>query len=60
MEESLSRGGCYTVQPIRLTFIGRRTYHPLGVSHMGLKRSKMTVQRTTSAERLGASFCYGG
>ena len=59
MEKSLSNGDCYTVQPILVTFVGRRTYHPFGgAGHMGLHRSMVTVHRTISAERLGPSFCY--
>ena len=58
LEERLSGEDCYTVQPIRLTFIGHRTHRPFGAGHMGLWRSTMTVERTISAERLGPSFCY--
>jgi hypothetical protein len=59
MEKSLNNGDCYTVQPILVTFVGRRTYHPFGgAGHMGLHRSMVTVDRTISAERLGPSFCY--
>ncbi|HWW11948.1 MAG TPA: hypothetical protein VN018_05485 [Brevundimonas sp.] len=59
MEDRLGDGACYTVQPIRLTFIGHRTRHPFGgAGHMGLWRSTVTVDRTISAERLGPSFCY--
>jgi hypothetical protein len=59
MEESLENGDCYTVQPIRVTFVGHRTHHPFGgAGHLGLWRSKVTVHRTISAERLGPSFCY--
>jgi hypothetical protein len=59
MDKSLGNGDCYTVQPILVTFVGRRTYHPFGgAGHMGLWRSKVTVNRTISAERLGPSFCY--
>ncbi len=50
---------CHAVQPIRLTFIGRKEHHPFGgAGHMGLWRSTVTVGRTISAERLGPSFCY--
>jgi len=59
MEESQGNGDCYTVQPILVTFIGRRTHQPFGgAGHMGMWRSKVTVNRTISAERLGPSFCY--
>jgi hypothetical protein len=59
MEESLSDGDCYTVQPFLITFEGRRTHHPFGgAGHMGLWRSKVTVHRPISAKRLGPSFCY--
>lgn len=59
MEERLSDGDCYTVQPFLITFKGRRTHHPFGgAGHMGLWRSKVTVHRPISAKRLGPSFCY--
>jgi hypothetical protein len=59
MEKSLGNEDCYTVQPILVTFVGRRTHHPFGgAGHMGLHRSMVTVHRTISAERLGPSFCY--
>ena len=59
MEESLGDGDCYTVQPFLVTFVGRRTHHPFGgAGHMGLWRTKVTVQRPISAKRLGPSFCY--
>lgn len=58
-DEARGIEGCYAIQPIRLTFIGRRTRHPLGgAGHMGLWRSTVTVERTISAEHLGPSFCY--
>ncbi len=59
LEESLGNGDCYTVQPILVTFVGRRTRYPFGgAGHMGLHPSKVTVHRMISAERLGPSFCY--
>jgi hypothetical protein len=59
MEKSLGNGDCYTVQPILVTFAGRRTHRPFGgAGHMGLWRSQVTVDRMISAKRLGPSFCY--
>ena len=59
MEDRLEEGGCYAVQPFLVTFVGRRTHHPFGgAGHLGLWRSKVTVQRPVSAKRLGPSFCY--
>ncbi len=59
MEESRGNGDCYTVQPFLVTFVGRRTHYPFGgAGHLGLWRSKVTVQRPISAKRLGPSFCY--
>jgi hypothetical protein len=65
MEASRGNGSCYTVQPFLVTFSGRRTHYPLygakrfgGAGHMGLWRSKVTVDRPISAKRLGPSFCY--
>lgn len=59
IDERFSEGDCNKVQPVRLTFIGRRTSHPVGgAGHMGLWDSKVTIDRTISAERLGPSFCY--
>ncbi|WP_133149262.1 hypothetical protein [Caulobacter zeae] len=65
METSRGNGNCYTVQPFLVTFSGRRTHYPLysekrlgGAGHLGLWRSKVTVQRPISAKRLGPSFCY--
>lgn len=59
MEYRLGDGDCYTVQPFLVTFEGRKTHHPVrGAGHLGLWRSKVTVQRPISAQRLGQSFCY--
>lgn len=59
VDERFSDGDCNKVQPIRLTFIGRRTSRPFGgAGHMGLWNSEVTVDRTISAERLGPAFCY--
>lgn len=59
LEESLGNGDCYTVQPILVTFVGRRTRYPFGgAGHLGLHPSRVTVHRMISAERLGPSFCY--
>jgi hypothetical protein len=59
MEDRLGDGDCYTVQPFLVTFEGRKTHHPFGgAGHLGLWRSKVTVQRPISAKRLGPSFCY--
>ena len=59
MEDSLGDGDCYTVQPFLLIFEGRKTHHPFGgAGHLGLWRSKVTVQTPISAKRLGPSFCY--
>ena len=61
LDDNLSNMDCYTVQPFRLTFIGRRTRHPFrGAGHMGLWRTNVTVERPISVERLGPSFCYDG
>lgn len=61
LEESPGNGECYTVQPILITFVGRRTRYPFGgAGHMGLHPSKVTVHRMISAERLGPPFCYDG
>lgn len=59
LEDSREGADCHVVQPILVTFVGQRTKHPFGgAGHMGLWRSKVTVHRTISAERLGPSFCY--
>jgi hypothetical protein len=59
MEESRGNGDCYKVQPFLVTFAGRRTHYPFGgAGHLGLWRSKVTVQKPISARRLGPSFCY--
>ena len=59
LDGSLGNGDCYTVQPILVTFVGRRTRYPFGgAGHMGLHPSKVTVHRMISAERLGPPFCY--
>lgn len=58
MDKDLSYEDCHRVQAFRVTFVGRRTHHPFGVGHLGLSRSKVTVQRPISAERLGPPFCY--
>jgi hypothetical protein len=58
MEDRLEDEGCYTVQPFLVTFVGRRTHHPFGgVGHLGLWRSKVTVERPISAMRLGSATC---
>ncbi len=49
---------CQPVQAFRVRFAGRRTQHPLGTGHLGLWRSKVTVERTLAFERLGPPFCY--
>lgn len=59
MEESLGNEDCYTVQPLLVTFVGRRTHHPFGgAGHLGVWRSEVKVERPISAKRLGPSFCY--
>ncbi|GAA0867584.1 hypothetical protein GCM10009116_00990 [Brevundimonas basaltis] len=59
LEERLGDGNCYTVQPILITFVGRRTHYPIGgAGHMGLHPGKVTVHRVISAKRLGPAFCY--
>lgn len=59
VEDSLSNGDCHTVQPFRVTFVGRRTRNAFGgAGHLRLWRSTVTVRQTLSAERLGPSFCY--
>ena len=65
MEKSLANEDCHTVQPFLVTFSGHRTHYPLysaryfgGAGHLGLWRSKVTVQGPISAKRLGPSFCY--
>ena len=50
---------CHAVLPIQVTFVGQRTHYLFGgAGHMRLWRSKMTVERTISARRLGPPFCY--
>ncbi|PZR30828.1 hypothetical protein [Caulobacter segnis] len=59
MNERPEDGGCHDVLPVLVTFVGRRTYYPFGgTGHLGMWRSKITVQRTISAKRLGPSLCY--
>ena len=59
MDKRLGDEDCYTVQPFFVVFLGRRTHHPFrGVGHLGLSRTKVTVQTPISAKRLGPSFCY--
>jgi hypothetical protein len=59
IDERFSEGDCNKVQPVRLTFIGRRTSRPFGgAGHWGLWNSEVTIDRTISAERLGPAFCY--
>jgi hypothetical protein len=59
MNEDPEDGGCHKVLPVLVTFVGRRTYYAFGgTGHLGMWRSKMTVQRTISAKRLGPSLCY--
>ena len=59
MDPNLSNVDCYTVQPFRVTFVGRRSRYPFGgVGHMSVWRSKVKVDRMISIERLGPSFCY--
>ena len=59
MDKSTGTGDCQTVQPFLITFVGHRTHHIFGgAGHLGLWRSKITVQRPVSAKRLGPSFCY--
>ena len=49
---------CQPVQAFRVRFTGRRTRHPPGTGHLGLWRTKVTVERTLAIERLGPPFCY--
>ena len=50
---------CQPIQPFLVTFVGRRTHHPLGgAGHMGLWRSEIMVQKPISAKALGPPFCY--
>lgn len=60
MQAGLAAEGleCQPVQAFRVRFAGRRTQHPLGTGHLGLWRSKVTVERTLAFERLGPPFCY--
>jgi hypothetical protein len=59
MEDRLSNEECNIVQPFLVTFVGRRRHNLLGgAGHLGLWRSRVTVQRPISAQRLGPSFCY--
>lgn len=60
MQAGLAAEGleCQPVQAFRVRFTGRRTRHPLGTGHLGLWRSKVTVERTQDIERLGPPFCY--
>jgi len=64
MDRKLENERCYTVQPFLVSFSGYRTHYPFysgrrfgGAGHLGLWRSKVTVQRAISARRLGPSFC---
>jgi len=59
IEQRVRSGGCYTVQPFYVTFVGRRIRHPRdGAGHLGLWRSEVAVQRPISAKRLGPPLCY--
>lgn len=49
---------CHLVKPVRLTFVGHRTYYPLfGAGHLSGWRSDVTVHRVISAESLGPAYC---
>jgi hypothetical protein len=59
IEDRLEDEGCYTVQPFRVAFIGRKTHHPIGgAGHLGLWPSMVTVEKPISVERLGPAICY--
>ena len=58
-EENRGDRECPTVEPFLVTFVGHRTHYLIGgAGHWRLWRSKVTVHRPISAERLSPPFCY--